>query len=185
MSKDSYLALQTIDKQEIRAVYKLFYSSPRVKMLVLINQNAKELYKSFSKLFNKIEAAGGLVRNENGEFLMIYRKGFWDLPKGKLDKGETLKECAVREVEEECGIKNISLEKKIGVTYHVYGNKKDLNLKPSHWYHMKVSGTPELIPQTEESIEKAQWVKSDDVPKLLKLAYPSIKEVFKMAASNL
>jgi len=136
-------------------------------------------------MFIEVEAAGGLVQNERGEYLMIHRRGFWDLPKGKLDAGETLKECAVREVEEECGLKNISRDKKICVTHHIYNTKKGLCIKPSHWYKMSVKGCPDLIPQHEEDIEKAEWVKSKDVTDLLVSAYPSIKVVFKKAKINL
>jgi len=181
---DSFLATQTNNLKEIKDVFKLFSSSPEIKKLVLINDDVEKLFKTFKKMFIEVEAAGGLVQNERGEYLMIHRRGFWDLPKGKLDDGENLKECAVREVEEECGLKHITRDKKICITYHIYETKKGLCIKPSHWYGMSVKGSPELIPQEEEDIEKAEWIKSKDVSKLLKTAFPSIKEVFKKVKIN-
>ncbi len=159
--------------------FELFYKTKNIKKLVFINESLEKLFSSFLEMFQIVEAAGGLVQNDKNEFLMIFRKGFWDLPKGKLDAGENLEECAVREVEEECGITNIIRKDKICVTYHIYGKKNNLNIKPSHWYHMKVEGCPNLIPQTDEDIEQAKLVNLETATKLLENAYPSIKQVFK------
>src|SRR5215510_275068 len=98
----------------------------------------------------KIIAAGGLVVNDRDELLMIFRRGKWDLPKGKLDKGESLKDCAIREVEEETGLKNITLGPPLIITYHTYHEGARFILKESHWYKMSVSGQQNLVPQTEE-----------------------------------
>ncbi len=146
---------------------------------MLIHANVESIWNVFKSMFEEVVAAGGLVFNEKGEVLMIHRRGFWDLPKGKLEKKERIKECAVREVEEECGLSNVQLLKKLCVTYHLYSLKKEPSLKPSHWFTMKVNGNPKLIPQSEEEIEKAKWVTISKAEKLLKEAYPSIKEVFK------
>ena len=129
----------------------------------------------------KIIAAGGLVINEKNELLMIFRRGKWDLPKGKLDKGESLEECAVREVEEETGLTNIQLGKKIGVTYHEYFDKylKTDVIKQSHWFEMKVSGDQELVPQTEEDILEIIWADENEVKKYLGNSYPNIVEIIK------
>lgn len=133
----------------------------------------------FSSLFTEVVAAGGLVLNEKGEVLMIHRRGFWDLPKGKLEKKERIKECAVREVKEECGLSDVKILQKLCTTYHLYSLKKDPSLKPSYWYAMKVKGSPKLVPQTEEEIDQAEWVSLKKAEKLLADAYPSIREVFK------
>jgi mutator protein MutT len=100
----------------------------------------------------KILAAGGIVRNENGEILMQYRRGKWDLPKGKLDDNETIEECAVREVEEETGLTNIQLGALIGVTNHRYVERGLEIDKETHWFAMRVAGDQTLVPQTEEDI---------------------------------
>src|SRR5437870_4867788 len=127
----------------------------------------------------KIIAAGGLVTNDNNELLMIFRRGKWDLPKGKLDNGETIEECAVREVEEETGIRNLKLDKLVGNTYHEYFDKyvKDDVIKETHWFAMKVKGNTNLIPQTEEDIEKIIWADDKTIQECLQNTYPNIKEI--------
>src|SRR6185369_1375331 len=117
----------------------------------------------------KIIAAGGLVTNDNNQLLMIFRRGKWDLPKGKLDKGETIEECAVREVEEETGLKNVQLGALIGITYHEYFDRwlKKQAIKESHWYKMKVSGETTLIPQMEEDITEITWADEQAINKYL------------------
>ncbi len=127
----------------------------------------------------KIIAAGGLVTNQQEELLMIFRRGKWDLPKGKLDKGESIEDCAVREVEEETGIRNIQLGRLIAITYHDYFDariKQDVT-KESHWYAMKILNEQKLIPQTEEDITDIKWVNEIDLKKCLKNSYPNIIEI--------
>ena len=127
----------------------------------------------------KIIAAGGLVENEKGEILMMFRRGFWDLPKGKLDVGESIETCAVREVQEETGLQNVQLISFLCKTYHEYFDKwinEDV-IKETWWYLMKSSSTEKLIPQTEEDIEQLVWVDKKEMDKYLENTYPSIKEV--------
>ncbi len=126
-----------------------------------------------------IIAAGGLVTNEKNELLMIFRRGFWDLPKGKLDAGETIEHCAVREVEEETGVNDVKLAGLIGKTYHEYFDKwigEDV-MKETWWYEMAVKGNPALVPQTEEDIEQIVWAKEIDLKKYLADSYPNIVEI--------
>ncbi len=128
-------------------------------------------------------AAGGLVENELGQVLMIFRRGKWDLPKGKLDPHESIEECALREVQEETGIQEITMGKFICTTSHEYYDKwlqQDV-VKESHWYHMLASYTEQLVPQTEEDITEIRWVSSREWPTLLALSYPTIQQVFREA----
>lgn len=124
-----------------------------------------------------IEAAGGLVVNERNEYLAIFRNGKWDLPKGKLEVNEKVREAAVREVEEECGIKVNKSGKKICKTYHVYDMKNEVVLKKTHWYKMKSEGQDKLKPQKEEGITKVRWFKKERLNTICKNTYPSIMEV--------
>ncbi len=125
----------------------------------------------------KIIAAGGIVSNEDGAILLMYRRGKWDLPKGKLDDGETLEQCAVREIEEETGLRNISLGNLIGTTIHYYTeNGKNLK-KEAHWYNMSVKGNQPLIPQTEEGITELKWVATDGLKEYLDNTYPNIVDI--------
>jgi ADP-ribose pyrophosphatase YjhB (NUDIX family) len=118
-----------------------------------------------------------LVLNEKKEILFIFRRGKWDLPKGKLDKGETLEQCAVREVEEETGLKNIMLDKNLITTYHTYDENGKHILKESYWYEMHVEGIQKLIPQTIEDIHEAKWVKKKNLSDVLSNTFPSVKDV--------
>jgi 8-oxo-dGTP pyrophosphatase MutT (NUDIX family) len=127
-----------------------------------------------------IIAAGGLVQNSKGEILLIYRRGFWDLPKGKLDPGELIPECAVREVQEETGLTTIELGPFICITTHTYYDKwlsKEVE-KHTHWFAMQSLVNETLVPQTEEDIEKIEWVPVDSLPQYLVETYPTIRTVF-------
>lgn len=134
----------------------------------------------------RIIAAGGLVFNEQEELLMIFRRGYWDLPKGKLDKGETIEQCAVREVEEETGIRNITVIRFISITLHEYFDTYlDENvIKESHWFHMNVKGYQILVPQTEEDISIIKWVSKAQLPEYLNNTYPNIESVLKIFFST-
>lgn len=144
---------------------------------VLWDKDLEKLKKAFFKNFTSVTAAGGLVENEKGEVLLIFRRGKWDLPKGKLDKGESIEECAVREVEEETGLKNIELKKKLTMTYHTYDEFGKHFLKDSHWYKMKVNGKQTIVPQTEEDISEIRWVKKKDLKNYFGNTFPSVKDV--------
>lgn len=132
-------------------------------------------------MLTKIIAAGGIVINQKDEVLMMFRRGHWDLPKGKLDEGESIETCAVREVCEETGIKegHVSIVKNAGITYHEYFDKylkKDV-LKETHWYYMQYTGNGELVPQTEEDIEELKWVTIKEVPQYFNKTYKNIAEI--------
>ncbi|MGN6618383.1 MAG: NUDIX hydrolase [Ilyomonas sp.] len=133
-----------------------------------------------------IVAAGGLVRNDTDDLLMIYRRGKWDLPKGKLDEGETIEACAVREVKEETGLKEITLGKLIGITHHRYFDKWIMNdvIKETHWFEMKVKDNPVFIPQKEEDILEIRWVNKKDLPEYLQETYPNIVEIVQKAINQ-
>lgn len=146
---------------------------------VFYHPDMEELKKAFYKKFTIVLAAGGLVLNEKKEMLMIHRRGKWDLPKGKLDKGEKLENCAVREVEEETGLQKVKLISPLTITYHTYHEGARFILKESHWYNMKVSGEQKLVPQTEEDIHAIKWVTSKEAEKLFPECFPSVVDVIR------
>jgi 8-oxo-dGTP pyrophosphatase MutT (NUDIX family) len=144
---------------------------------VILHSNLNELKKSFCKLFEPIEAAGGIVINDKDELLFIYRLGKWDLPKGKLEKGENIETCAIREVEEETGVSNITMNSKAGETYHTYTAYGKHFIKTTHWFYMSCSASQILVPQTEEDITEIKWVNKVAIAEQLLNTYPSIKDI--------
>ncbi|HUR66745.1 MAG TPA: NUDIX domain-containing protein [Chitinophagaceae bacterium] len=154
---------------------------PEVHAGVFFHPDFEELKKAFYKKFMIVKAAGGLVKNEKDEMLLIFRRGKWDLPKGKLDKGEKLEDCAIREVEEETGLQKIKLISPLIITYHTYHEGARFILKESHWYKMKVTGDQNLVPQTEEDISEIKWVKKESLKPYLKNAFPSVVDVLLMS----
>ncbi len=112
---------------------------------------------------------------------MIFRRGKWDLPKGKLDEGESLAECAKREVKEETGLHQVEVGKPLEITYHTYVQFGKHILKESHWYAMKATGTEKLLPQTEEDITEIKWVQKSDLKNYQSNTFPTILQVLKHA----
>jgi len=127
---------------------------------IILHENFNKLKKEFFKHFKLVKACGGLVKNKAGEILLIFRRGKWDLPKGKLDDGETLQECALREVQEETGLMKIEIENEINTTYHTYVEFGKHILKESHWYMMLSKENENCKPQLEEDITEIRWVKN-------------------------
>lgn len=117
------------------------------------------------------------MENGFGEVLWIYRLKHWDLPKGKLEKGEDIEQCALREVQEECGLSGLTLGAKLTETHHEYDQNGIHILKTTHWYRMTVMGRPELSPQTEEGIEWVRWVNRQEWEGHLGRSYATIQEV--------
>ena len=155
---DNVLTTKYLGKKKFLHNYiDLLEKSNKYHQVVLFSDDLKALWSDFSSIFKVIEAAGGVVFNEKEEVLVIFRRNFWDLPKGKIDKGESPEEAAVREVQEETGLKNVILGKHILDTYHTYELKGKRILKKTYWYEMKTTDT-QLIPQQEEDIEQAEWV---------------------------
>lgn len=161
--------------EELSTLIEILKSNPAVSKLVAYHPDPKTLFHEWCENLKVIEAAGGLVRNNQGEYLFIFRKGCWDLPKGKIDKGESIKEAAVREVMEECGIKAPTISDELLTTYHIYELKGKQVLKPTYWFAMDLDENPELTPQLEEDITEAKWIPAEQIPSLMENTYPNIK----------
>jgi ADP-ribose pyrophosphatase YjhB (NUDIX family) len=145
---------------------------------ILIFCDNLELSKElFFKNFKTISAAGGLVLNPKKELLFIYRNNSWDLPKGCIEKGESIETAAIREVEEECGIFNLKLIKPLTTTYHIY-NQNGITLKETHWFLMTSDYNKELVPQIEEGITEVIFKNKKAVNEALKNSYANIKLVY-------
>jgi ADP-ribose pyrophosphatase YjhB (NUDIX family) len=175
---DDAVFIDELDAHTIKTIIHEM-QQPKIHAGVFFHADLEKLKKAFFKKFTLLQAAGGLVTNEQDEILMIFRRGMWDLPKGKLDTGEKLEDCAVRETEEETGLKNIELLSPLTITYHTYHEGSKSILKESHWYKMNVRGEQTLIPQTEEDIHEIKWVKNTELKPYMKKAYPSVIDVLK------
>jgi 8-oxo-dGTP pyrophosphatase MutT (NUDIX family) len=148
---------------------------------VFYHRDLNELKQVAFKKFSVIRAAGGLVKNNSNEILIILRRGKWDLPKGKLDAGEKLEDCAVREVEEETGLRGVTVNSFLTVTYHTYNEGTKFVLKESHWFTMDVSEGQTLTPQTEEDITEIKWVGIREINSYLSKAFPLMSDIIEIA----
>jgi len=148
------MLLQVLDNVE---------KNDHLESVYILYDDVKKLKREFSSQFKDIRAAGGLVINRVGEVLFIFRRGHWDLPKGKMEADETKKESAIREVQEETGLKNVKIIHKLEPTYHIYigQNSQKRILKTTYWYLMVTTRT-KVIPQVEEDIEKVEWILIDE-----------------------
>lgn len=168
-----------IDELNLHTVKSMIHEMQKtaVHAGVFFHPDLDKLKQAFFKKFTLVKAAGGFVLNESNQVLMMFRRGKWDLPKGKLDKRETLEEAAIREIEEETGLKNITLISPLATTYHTYHEGTRFVLKESSWFRMKVEGQQKLIPQTEEQISKLEWVSKDNLKEYKKNSFPSVIDV--------
>lgn len=139
-----------------------------IETIRLVSEKPSHTFKSFKKKFPTIRAAGGIVLNEKKQILMIERLGKWDLPKGKIEKEEKKKIAALREVEEECSVRELSIVQKKKKTYHMYEMKNTPVLKVTHWYEMLYYGVGTPKPQTEEGITQTKWADQDFVKTVIK-----------------
>ena len=171
--------IQSIDHQhlDIEKLFKQTKTNSTVTTYFVQIKNPRDYFAAIKEKFRVIKAAGGLVKNGEGDYLFIFRLGKWDLPKGKVDPGESMKKAAVREVEEECGIKVDYLGQKIITSYHIYQMKGEVVLKKTNWYEMGVNKVPKLKPQHEEDITEAVWLPKNRFGKIRKNTYPLIAEV--------
>lgn len=165
------------ENSDLSDIPSLLESSSELTRLYLPAADVDGMYRSLCSCFTEINAGGGLVSNSRGEYLLIYRDDVWDLPKGKQEPDEDIKDTAIREVGEECGITNLSLGELICITHHTYHRDGLFMLKHTHWFKMTENSKETLHPQIEEHISNAKWVPAEEVESYLQDSYPSIQEV--------
>ncbi len=146
--------------------------------LQILCKQATQMIEIFESNYKVKIAAGGWVYNDRTNLLMIKRLGVWDIPKGHLEEGESIEECAIREVEEETGVRNLRIDDKIGITRHIFDRDGQDGLKVTHWYKMHTDYNQNLIPQTEEGIEEVCWVESNEIDEYMEKAWLSLKDFY-------
>ena len=159
--------------------------SKKVKMLYLYHSKEDKLWYYFLNMFKLIEAAGGLVRNlKTNHFLFIFRNKKWDLPKGRINKNEEVQKAAIREVEEETGVENLSITKPLNTTYHIFKRNRKYRLKKTFWYLMETDYNGELTPEIKEGIEKAIWIDKKLIVSLKSQMYQNINLIISTYFNN-
>ncbi len=178
-SKRYDLVLNSVGNDLSKLLDQFDFSDSTVCLLVIYD----DFELAFNQVFNAYEfmdAAGGIVKC-NRRYLFIERHGMWDIPKGKLDSNEQPWEAAVREIEEECGIKGPTIDHFLGITFHTYSYRGRLTIKKNWWYALNYSGSMEVTPQEEESITQAIWIEKSEWKMIRDNTYDSILEVLDMA----
>ncbi len=176
LQKEKTILVKELNPEKIkRSIEQL--QDAEVTAVVICYPVYKDLFNAVAREFVLVKAAGGFVYTLQNKVLLIFRRKKWDLPKGKLDEGEDLATCAVREVVEETGLKNVVLKQPLIVTYHTYYEQNKHILKESHWFLMLSKEQQELSPQIEEDIELCEWIKFENIPAYLDNSLASIKDV--------
>ncbi len=166
---------------DIAGQAKFLQKLQNTKTGLLVADDAEAVFREIVSWFPVVEAAGGLTTNPNGEILMIFRHNRWDLPKGKRERGESMRECAVREVAEECGIEPPQPGGRLTDTCHLYRLDDEWVLKRTAWYRMEYRGITAPLPQTEEHITAVGWIAPSKLDQYLSSTYPTIVDVFESA----
>lgn len=175
--RDGHLHFHASTAEELARIVHLLEEDKDIRAVYVYNSDPTKLYQEFENLFTVVTAAGGFVRNAEGEALFIHRRGHWDLPKGKIDRGESIEDAALREVHEECGIGDLTIVNALPTTYHVYREGDQHILKPTFWFAMYTSSDEALTPQTNEGIVEARWVARQHWRELVKHSFENIVEL--------
>lgn len=144
---------------------------------VIKSKKADSLFNALQKNYKPVYAAGGIIQNDKKELLLIFRRGKWDLPKGKIDAGESSEEAAVRECHEETGIEGLKLKKKVGTTYHLYQEKGKKLMKVTEWFYFNVASGQQLTPQESEDITEIKWFPTKDIAQPMKNTFANIHRI--------
>lgn len=174
---EKYKSLKYVTNNQFDEALDMLKNSNN-EVINIYHHNLSKLWNNFQNHFKYLEAAGGVVKNQKDKILFIHRLGRWDLPKGKVENGETTEIAAVREVEEECGITNLKITNQLSTTYHIYYQNEYI-LKATYWYEMDYMGNEELIPQKEEGIKMAQWKDREEILKIFPETYENIQLILK------
>jgi 8-oxo-dGTP pyrophosphatase MutT (NUDIX family) len=186
LMQQEYIIEPYVSKADFEILLKIIQSDANPNNVIVYHRDVQQAFDEICSFFIGIPAAGGVVFNAQDEVLLIHRRGCWDLPKGKIDSGESTEDAAIREVIEETGLKHVSITAPVTfkklmnkATYHSYFLDNKPALKISYWYKMSTDFEGDLVPQEEEDIEQAVWVSKQDIPDYFDNMYLSIIDVLK------
>jgi ADP-ribose pyrophosphatase YjhB (NUDIX family) len=165
--------------EDLKELLELYWKVKRIDTLFIFHHDIEELRERFKSCFHQVYAAGGLVRNTDGSYLVMKRRGKWDLPKGKVNRHETFEQAAVREVTEECGLHGLEIISPLLSTYHSYYLDDQVILKRTCWYEMLYTGHEEPIPEQEEDISEIFWMSGEDIRNISGNTYLAVIDVLK------
>lgn len=166
---------------DLREIIEFFWKLKHIDTLFLFHHDLDELQERFKACFKVVEAAGGLVRNSKGQYLVMKRRGKWDLPKGKVNPGETIPQAGIREVTEETGLQPLEIVTPLMSTYHSYYFEEENILKRTSWFEMRYSGSEEPYPELEEDITEIRWINREDLRAVVRNTYMGVIDIFRYA----
>ncbi len=173
----NHIVLNAPSPKKIKNLVANFLLQDEVNNLLILTQDPLIPFNYFKSQQNLIRAAGGMVKNDLAELLFIFRNEKWDLPKGRIEMREEVRQAAIREVKEETGLSDVYIKRKFGETYHIYNIKKRSILKHTIWFEMTASQNAPLKPQTEEGITDVKWIDIAELDNILTNTYPSISDL--------
>lgn len=165
--------------EDLKELIDFYWNLKRIDTLFIFHHDLDELQERFKSCFQVVEAAGGLVQNSEGQYLIMKRRGKWDLPKGKVNQDETIPEAAIREVTEECGITGLEITTRLISTYHCYYFEEQSILKRTSWFDMVYRGSENPVPQRDEDITEIRWISKEDLGEITRNTYMGILDVLK------
>lgn len=174
IEKETDFQLFLLDSVDIERIIIKYFQN-KIQKAFLYHPDEKQILKKIKEKITVQKAGGGVVYNEEGKILFILRNGKWDLPKGGIEKKESIEETAIREVEEETGVHGLEIVRKLPKTYHIFKRNGKYKLKITHWFEMRTSFTGKLTGQLEEGIEQVAWLNKTEIAKAMENSYENIK----------
>jgi 8-oxo-dGTP pyrophosphatase MutT (NUDIX family) len=165
--------------EDLKELLAFYWKLKRIDTLFIFHHDIEELRERFKSCFQEVYAAGGLVRNKEGKYLVMKRREKWDLPKGKVNRNETFEQAAIREVTEECGLHGLEITGPLLSTYHSYFLDEQIILKRTSWFEMVYMGHEEPVPEQDEDITEIHWMHRDDLRKITGNTYLAVLDVLK------
>jgi 8-oxo-dGTP pyrophosphatase MutT (NUDIX family) len=165
--------------EDLKELLAFYWKLKRIDTLFIFHHDIEELRERFKSCFQEVYAAGGLVRNKEGKYLIMKRREKWDLPKGKVNRNETFEQAAIREVTEECGLHGLEITGPLLSTYHSYFLDEQIILKRTSWFELVYMGHEEPVPEQDEDITEIHWMHRDDLRKITGNTYLAVLDVLK------